>query len=175
MPSDRGEYIVWTLAARRLRNKVKPDPQFLATRTARLEQRAIANGVAPVRSNPKKGEPEIIGFGEAIKREIPLFQTYHDGKELLYRVLSSHIHARPWAWMDATKAMATAEPGVSLRKAELDINLYVSILVLTIKTHERALIRLLELSGGTKVEWETKKQEHIARVRPRYLAMLAPG
>jgi len=154
------------------RNKVKPDPQFFAERLAHLEQRATTNGLTVQRSKPKKGPAEVTGFGEAMKQAVPLFDTYHDGKALLYRVLSSHAHARPWAWMDSSKAVPTAEPGVSLLKAELDISMYVSVLVLTIKTHERALVRLLELAGRTKDEWDAAKQTHIDRVRPRYLAML---
>jgi hypothetical protein len=156
----------------REQSKVKPDPGRFAQRTAHIEKRATDNGVATVRSNPKRGAPEIIGFGEALRNEVDLFRTYHAGGELLYRVLSSHIHARPWAWLDPQKAVPTADPGVSQMKAELDIGLYVSFLVLTVKTHERAVIRFLELAGRTQAEWELAKQTALDRVRPRYLALL---
>lgn len=159
----------------REQSKVKPDPAGFAARSAHIEKRATANGITPFRSNPKKGTPELIGFGEAIKNEVDLFQQYHDGKDLLYRVLSSHVHARPWAWMDPTKAMPTAEPGVSLMKAELDIPIYVSVLMLTTKSHEKVLVRFLELAGRTQAEWESAKQMALDRVRPRYLALLKPA
>jgi hypothetical protein len=156
----------------REQSKVKPDPAHFARRSAEIEKRANDNGIATVRSNPKKGAAAITGFGEALKSEVDLFKTYHAGKDLLYRVLSSHIHARPWAWLDPQKAIPTAHPGVSQMKAELDIGLFVSFLVLTVKTHERALVRLLELAGRTQAEWEAAKQAALDRVRPRYLALL---
>jgi hypothetical protein len=76
--------------------------------------------------------------------------------------------------MDSSKAVATSEPGVSLFKAELDVRLYVSILVLTLTTHERALVRFLELAGNTKADWDRAKQAHIDRVRPSYMERLKP-
>lgn len=159
----------------REQSKVKPDLAHFAERSAQIEKRATDNGIAAVRSNPKKGAPEITGFGEALKNEVDLFRTYHAGKDLLYRVLSSHIHARPWAWLDPDKATPTADPGVSRLKAELDIPMYVSFLQLTLTTHERALVRVLELGGRTPVEWEAAKKAALDHVRPRYLALLQPA
>ncbi|MGH2499471.1 MAG: hypothetical protein ACRDF0_05205 [Candidatus Limnocylindria bacterium] len=159
----------------REQSKVRPDRAHFAQRLAQIEKKATDNGIATVRSSPKKGGPEVIGFGEALKNEVDLFRTYHAGGELLYRVLSSHIHARPWAWMDPQKAVPTAEPGVSQVKAELDIPLFTHLLALTLKTHVNALVRLLELAGRTRGEWENAKQAALDRVGPRYLALLSPA
>jgi len=159
----------------REQSKVRPDPVQFAARSAHIEKRAADNGIPTVRSTPKRGAPEIIGFGTALKNEILLFRDYHEGGELLYRVLSSHVHARPWAWMDPKKATPTNEPGVSKLLAELDINLYVSVLVLAIKTHEKAVLRPLELGGRTQGEWDQVKDGAMNRVRPRYMALLQPA
>lgn len=156
-------------------SRVKPDPSHFAARVAQIEVKASANGIATVRSKPKSGSPEVIGFGEAVKKEVDLFRLYHAGGDLLYRVLSSHVHARPWAWLDSRKAVPTPEPGVSLLKSELDIPLYVNVLVLTIKTHEQVLIRLLDLGGRTQREWDETKQSALDRLRPQYLARLDPA
>jgi hypothetical protein len=156
----------------REQSKVKPDPARFAQRSAHIEKRATDNWIATVRSNPKKGAPEITGFGEALKSEVDLFKTYHAGGEILYRVLSSHIHARPWAWLDPHKAIPTGDAGVSQLKAELDTAFYVNLLVLTLKTHEGAVIRLLELAGRTQAEWDAAKRAALDGVRPRYLALL---
>src|SRR3989442_3661503 len=58
------------LESLREQNKVKPDPPRFAQRTAHIEKRATDNGIAPVRSNPKKGAPELTGFSEAIRSEV---------------------------------------------------------------------------------------------------------
>lgn len=159
----------------REQHKVKPNLVHFAQRLAVIEKKATDNGIPTVRSNPKKGAPEVIGFGGALKSEVELFRTYHEGGELLYRLLSSHVHARPWGWLDSRKAAPTAEAGVSRLKAELDIPLYVNVVVLTLKTHEKVLIRLLELAGRTQDEWEAAKRAALNRVRPRYLALLGPA
>jgi len=156
----------------REQSKVKSVPTRFAAASARIEEKASANGIAAVRSKPKSGPPEIIGFGQAMKKETELFRTYHAGGELLYRVLSSHVHARSWAWVDPQKAAPSTEPGVSQLRVDLDISFWLGFLVLSLKTHELASIRFLELGGGAKAHWEQTKAAALDRVRPRYLRML---
>lgn len=156
----------------REQSKVKSVPTKFAVASARIERKATDNRIAAVRSKPRKGPPEIIGFGQAMKNETELFRAYHSGGELLYRVLSSHVHARSWAWIDPRRAVPSGEPGVGQLRVDLDISLWLNCLVLSLKTHELASIRFLELGGGAKSEWEKAKAEALDRVRPRYLGLL---
>lgn len=160
----------------REQSNVKSVPTRFAAASASIERKAIENGIAPVWSKPKKKErPRIIGFGQAMKKETELFRTYHSGGELLYRVLSCHVHARSWAWVDPQKAVPSGDPGVAQLKVELDISFWLNCLILSLQTHEMALIRVLELGGGAKSDWEKTKSEALDRVRPRYLELLDTG
>lgn len=159
----------------REQSKVRSAPARFAHRLAQIEKKATRNGIAPVRSRPQKGASEVIGFGAAVRKEVDLFETYHSGGSFLYRFLSSHVHARPWGWLNPQKATPTTEPGVSLLLAELDIGFYLKFLALTIETHETVLIRLLYLAGHPATEWELAIGEAMDRVRPRYMALLKPA
>ena len=48
----------------------------------------------------------------------------------------------------------------------------INCLVLSLKTHELASIRFIELGGGGRAEWDKTKGEALDRVRPSYLGLL---
>jgi hypothetical protein len=170
----RGLTVRYESALEQSRVKLKTGVVDLAPTFARIEQKAKANGIQPVYSAPKQGAPKWIGFGEAMKREIDLFAEYHGGKELIYRVLSSHVHSRPWAWLDSATAQPTDEPGVSQMYVEMNIPFFVSMLQLVLMTHELNLVRLLEHGGYSKTVWIEEKQRQLARLQPEYDKLLSP-
>jgi hypothetical protein len=151
-------------------NKVRPNPTFLATAIAKLEAKAVAHGVTVI--HPKKGGAEIVGFGDRPKSGVDLFSAHTKEGALMFRFLSAHIHSMPWIMLSASKAVPTAEPGVSMMPNELDVSLFTNVLMLVLELHQDNLVRLLAMGGYPSDIWEEGKKTAMERARARYLPLL---
>ena len=136
--------------------------QFFKQRVAHLEQRATANGIAPLYS---KGTGPIHAFGEPMKTERDLFGMYLPGStgSMAFSFLSGYVHSKPWVTVQAHRAKPSAEPGVADVATDLNVLLFASILKVVLDIHDFNIGQWLRLAGyplETKVWENAKKAPH---------------
>lgn len=121
---------------------------LINARVAHLEQRAIANGVAAVRSKPKDGgRARIIGFGEAKKSEIELFAEFFSAGSRAFRFLSGYTHSKPWIWLQRDRVERSTSPDVLQVRIDLDVVRFAELFAAVLDLHEENLGLWLSLSG----------------------------
>jgi len=117
--------------------KVDGNQVHFNQRVAYLEKRAVTNGIKPKRSNPKKGGvPQIIGFeGETVPSELELYSLYLREGSLAMRVLSGHVHSKPWVQLPISRARSTGDPKVVEIPTDVNVEVLAGVLdsVLTVR------------------------------------------
>ena len=148
-------------------NKVKPDKAHLAARIAHLEQRASENGVKMIPSAARKDSAlKRPGFGEHQPKEIELVQAYMKEGELLYRVLSAHVHAQPWVvLMNTSRATKADDPHVSSMPTDVDTTLFGNMLAIALKRHEQNLVDMFVLAGYPVEAFKSAMTTALARAK----------
>jgi hypothetical protein len=128
-------------------------------RVAHLEQRAAANGIQALYTNPKPGGMvKLYGFGESPKDGVDLFALYLPAGSLAFRYLSGYVHSKPWVTMPRKNAEPSDEPGVSTVFASLDVVLFSSIVETVLDLHDETVGRWIALAGYPSMVWTEAKK-----------------
>ncbi len=128
-------------------------------RVAHLEQRAIANGITPIRSRPKSGAPgQIIAFGEPQKTEAELFKDHLPAGSSAFRFLCGYVHSKPWVLVPRHRARASSDPKVSNISTDLDVTLFAAVLNGVLDLHDENIGYWLALAGYPSEVWRLAKQ-----------------
>ncbi len=134
--------------------------QHYEERVAHLEERAIANGITPLR---KTEAGPITAFGEPRKNVVDLFAAYFPGGtgSLAYRVLSGYVHSKPWITLPSHRAQASSEPGVALVATDLNVFLFVGVLGAILDVHDANIGYWLMLAGYPGEVWANAKKDSV--------------
>jgi hypothetical protein len=125
------------------------------TRIAHLEHRALANGIQPKKSTPKKGGlSELIGFaGETVKTEIELFDLYLTRGSLAVRFLGGHVHSKPWVQLSMSRAQRTADPKVAAISTDVNVDVLAGVLDSVLTVRDANVGYWLKLAGYPDDLW----------------------
>jgi hypothetical protein len=135
--------------------KVDGNQAYFNKRVAYLEQRALANGIQPKKSTPKKGgNVEVIGFaGETVKSEIELFSLYLPHGSLAMRFLSAHVHSKPWVQLSGSRARSTTDPKVVEVRTDVDVKVLAGVLDSVLTLRDDNVCHWLSLAGYPADLW----------------------
>lgn len=137
--------------------KVDKDPKWVKYYDGRivyLENRAVANGIKPIR---KTAAAPITAFGEPQETLTDLFGLYLTAGSTAFRFLSGFTHSMMWALIRPERAQPTSDPKVSQVPTDLDIPLFTSVLGKVLDLHDENCGCWLGLAGYPPEVWENAK------------------
>jgi hypothetical protein len=139
--------------------EVVPAGKHFDDRVAHLEMRAVANGIVPLRSQPKGGGPgKIIGFDEHQMSGVDLFNAYLPSGSDAFRVLSGYVHSKPWVQLTRDRAQPSDDPGVQNVRTDLDVVRFSGVLDAVLDLHDENIGHWLHLAGYPAEVWREAKK-----------------
>lgn len=139
--------------------KVEPDPksgQYYDGRIAHLEQRAVANGITPLRKNPTA---PLSALGELRKKLTDLFGLYLTAGSTAYRYLSGYTHSMMWVVLQRQReAQPHADPGVNILPTDLQVLIFAGVLSTVLDLFDDDCRYWLGLAGYPGEVWENAKK-----------------
>jgi hypothetical protein len=128
-------------------------------RVQHLEDRAVANGISPLREKLKDGTAgKIIGFGEPWRKDLDLFSLYLPAGSTSFRFLSGYVHSKPWVLAPGSKAQPSSDPNVGMIPTEMDVRLFVALLKTVLDLHDESVSHWLTLAGYPAEVWINAKK-----------------
>jgi hypothetical protein len=137
--------------------KATRDLAFFRQRVAHLEQRATANGIAPVYAKTKGTTGDVVGFGEPAKSVVEFFDLYFTAGSKVFRYLGGHVHSKPWVQLPMSRARPTSDPKVSTIPTELNVILFAAVLNNVLMLRDGSVRAWLVLSGYPPNLWANAK------------------
>jgi hypothetical protein len=122
-----------------------------------LEDRAIANGITPVR---KTSTSRIRGFNNAVKQDLELFTAYLPGSpdSRAFRLLSGYVHSKPWVQLQPKRAQPASDPDFLLVPVDLDVPLFGEVSEAILDIYDASIGHWLELAGNPPDVWTNAKK-----------------
>jgi hypothetical protein len=156
-------------------NKLDPNSQRLAENIAYLEERARKNGIEVFKKDPNR---PATAFGEHRPSELILFGKYLRGRnssnrfgQMVFRLLSGHVHAEVWPKMLNAETAETDEPGIVSVKLDLQFDWFAPMLWMVLRLHIQNGRSLLKLSGSPDLVWDETFRAATTEAQARYVEL----
>jgi hypothetical protein len=144
--------------------KAGVDAAEIQERISHLEERATANGIEIMKSNPKKAgqEPETIGFREVAKEAYEFFMLYMREGSIVYRLLGAHIHSKPWMQLQKDRVESVEGDPVLSIPTDINVMVFASVLDSVLILHDENIGNLLRLAGYPELVWSEYKSRPVS-------------